>query len=89
MPVTLDERPIFIIGSERSGTTLVLAVLACHPRIAVPEVTWYYPRFRPYLHTYGDLANAENFNTLAREMANGLAGSLLAHGRCQSGYVRR
>lgn len=72
MPVTLDERPIFIIGSERSGTTLVLAVLACHPRIAVPEVTWYYPRFRPYLHTYGDLAKAENFKTLANEMANGL-----------------
>ena len=44
MAVTLGERPIFIIGSERSGTTLVLAILACHPRIAVPEVTWFYPR---------------------------------------------
>jgi hypothetical protein len=72
MTVSLDERPIFIIGSERSGTTLVLAILACHPRIAVPEVTWYYPRFRPYLHTYGDLQNIENFNTLAHEMAYGL-----------------
>ena len=72
MPISLDERPIFIIGSERSGTTLVLAILACHPRIAVPEVTWYYPRFRPYLHTYGDLTSVENFNVLAHEMANGL-----------------
>jgi hypothetical protein len=72
MAITLEERPIFIIGSERSGTTLVLAILACHPRIAVPEVTWYYPRFRPYLHTYGDLADAGNFNVLAHEMANGL-----------------
>jgi hypothetical protein len=72
MTVSLDERPIFIIGSERSGTTLVLAILACHPRIAVPEVTWYYPRFRPYLHTYGDLGNIENFKTLAHEMAHGL-----------------
>ena len=72
MPITLDERPIFIIGSERSGTTLILAILACHPRIAVPEVTWYYPRFRPYLHTYGDLGNIENFSTLAHEMAYGL-----------------
>ena len=72
MAVTLDERPIFIIGSERSGTTLVLAILACHPRIAVPEVTWYYPRFRPYVHTYGDLGNIDNFNTLAHEMAHGL-----------------
>jgi len=72
MAVTLDERPVFIIGSERSGTTLVLAILACHPRIAVPEVTWYYPRFRPYLHTYGDLADSRNFTTLAHEMAYGL-----------------
>jgi len=72
MPVTLEERPIFIIGSERSGTTLVLAILACHPRIAVPEVTWYYPRFRPYLHTFGDLSERDNFNTLAHEMSNGL-----------------
>ncbi len=72
MPISLDERPIFIIGSERSGTTLVLAILACHPRIAVPEVTWYYPRFRSYLHTYGDLSVVENFNILAHEMANGL-----------------
>ena len=72
MSITLNERPIFIIGSERSGTTLVLAILACHSRIAVPEVTWYYPRFRPYLHTYGDLSVFNNFNTLAHEMANGL-----------------
>ena len=72
MSVTLDERPVFIIGSERSGTTLVLAIPACHPRIAVPEVTWYYPRFRPYLHTYGNLDDLANFNTLAHEMAYGL-----------------
>ena len=63
MPVTLEERPVFIIGSERSGTTLILAILACHPRIAVPEVTWYYPRFRPYLHTFGDLSDPKNFAT--------------------------
>ena len=72
MAVILKERPIFIIGSERSGTTLLLAILACHPRIAVPEVTWYYPRFRPYLHTYGNLDQISNFHTLAHEMANGL-----------------
>jgi hypothetical protein len=72
MAVELDQAPIFIIGSERSGTTLLLAIMGCHPNIAVPEVTWYYPRFRPYLHTYGDLGDIANFNTLAHEMANGL-----------------
>lgn len=49
-----------------------MAILGCHPRIAVPEVTWYYPRFRPYLHTYGDIGNSDNFRTLALEMAHGL-----------------
>jgi len=72
MPVHLEERPIFVIGSERSGTTLIMAILGCHPRIAVPEVTWYYPRFRPYLFTYGDLSVDQNFRTLAYEMAHGL-----------------
>lgn len=72
MPIILKERPIIMIGAERSGTTLVMAMLGCHKRIAVPEVVWYYSRFYPYLHTYGDLSNDENFRTLASEMIFGL-----------------
>jgi hypothetical protein len=47
MAITLDERPVIVTGSERSGTTLIMAILGCHPRIAVPEVTWYYPPLSP------------------------------------------
>ncbi len=72
MPVNLKKSPIFMLGAERSGTTLVMAMLGCHPRIAVPEVVWWYPRFRPYLHTFGDLSKDENFRTLAEEMIFGL-----------------
>lgn len=72
MAVNLNERPVFVMGSERSGTTLIMTILGCHPRIAVPEVTWYYPRFRPYLFTYGDLSEEANFRTLVSEMAYGL-----------------
>jgi hypothetical protein len=72
MAVTLEHRPIIVTGSERSGTTLIMTILGCHPEIAVPEVTWYYPRFRPYLFTYGDLSQPENFRTLVNEMAYGL-----------------
>lgn len=72
MTLDLNERPVFVIGSERSGTTLIMAILGCHPRLAVPEVAWYYPRFRPYLFTYGDLADDANFKTLVHEMAYGL-----------------
>mgnify|MGYP001584411974 CR=1 FL=1 len=72
MGIVLKEKPIIMIGAERSGTTLVMAMLGCHPRIAVPEVEWYYSRFRPYLYTYGDLNKNENFRTLAEEMVFGL-----------------
>ncbi|MDR2365731.1 MAG: sulfotransferase [Zoogloeaceae bacterium] len=72
MPIESKERPIFILGAERSGTTLIMAMLGHHKRISVPEVSWYYPRFRPYLHTYGDLSRPENFRTLAEEMVFGL-----------------
>ncbi len=72
MAIMLKERPIIMLGPERSGTTLIMAMLGCHPRIAVPEVVWYYSRFRPYLHTYGDLSKKDNFHTLASEMVHGL-----------------
>lgn len=64
--------PFFIVGNERSGTTLLMAILGHHSRLAVPEVAWYYPRFRAYLHTYGDLTRAESFRTLVSEMIFGL-----------------
>jgi hypothetical protein len=74
---TLSEKqsstgPFFIVGSERSGTTLLMAILGHHSRLAVPEVAWYYPRFRAFLHTYGDLADGARFRTLVSEMIFGL-----------------
>lgn len=72
MSIVLSEKPIMMIGAERSGTTLVMAMLGCHPRIAVPEVVWYYSRFRPYMHTFGDLNKEDNFRVLADEMVHGL-----------------
>lgn len=72
MSISPANKPVFMIGSERSGTTLVMAMVGKLPRIAVPEVAWYYPRFRPYLHTYGDLGNSRNLRTLAEEMVFGL-----------------
>ena len=72
MAIALTERPIFIVGQERSGTTLLMVMLGCHPRIAVPEAAWWYPRFRGYLHTYGKLADTANLRTLATEMIFGV-----------------
>jgi len=71
MAIMLKEKPIFILGVHRSGTTMLMMMLGNHPRIAVPEVLWYYQRFRPYTYTYGDLSKEENFRTLAEEMVSG------------------
>lgn len=72
MAITLNERPVFIIGYERSGTTLLMAMLGCHPRIGIPEVGWLYPRIYPWRHTYGDLSIDGNLRTMAAEMLFGL-----------------
>jgi hypothetical protein len=68
MAITLKERPIFVIGAPRSGTTLIMAMIGNHSRIAVPEVGWLFPRFYPYLYSYGDITKEENLRTLAEEM---------------------
>jgi len=72
MSIDLAEKPIFIVGQERSGTTLVMAMLGTHSRLAVPEVAWWYPRFRGYLYSFGDLNQEENLRVLADEMIFGL-----------------
>lgn len=72
MTIELKERPIFIIGYERSGTTLLMAMVGCHPRIAIPEVGWLFPRIYPWRYTYGDLSINSNFRIMAAEMLFGL-----------------
>lgn len=43
----LPEKPFFIIGHPRSGTTLLRFILSSHPRIYIPEETGFIP-FLPY-----------------------------------------
>ena len=42
----MDERPFFIVGSPRSGTTLLRFMLASHPRLWVPDETGFVPFLR-------------------------------------------
>ncbi len=39
--IGFDERPFFIVGSGRSGTTLLRMVLSGHSRISIPPETWF------------------------------------------------
>jgi hypothetical protein len=60
----MDERPFFIVGNPRSGTTLLRFMLASHPRLWVPSETG----FVPYLRVSPDrkLSPAETARTCRR-----------------------
>jgi hypothetical protein len=57
--------PIFITGTDRSGTSLMFALLASHPQLSMVRRTnmwrWFYGR-------YGDLSEPENFERCLASM---------------------
>jgi hypothetical protein len=55
---TSNNGPIFIAGPERSGTSLIYALLASHPNIAMTRRT---NMWTHYYNQYGDLSKPENF----------------------------
>ena len=67
---TLESRPIFVVSSPRSGSTLFRLVLDAHPRLAVPPPAWLYDFFQPFLYSYGDLTDRANLQALAQDMTD-------------------
>ena len=66
MPPPPSDRPIFILGCPRSGTTLVQAMLHSHPRIAIPpENRFVIPAYEERLR-FGDLSKRPNRRELGR-----------------------
>lgn len=57
--------PIFIAGPDRSGTTLLFALLASHPNISMVRRT---NMWRYFHKRYGDLKQSENFDRCFGEM---------------------
>jgi hypothetical protein len=64
----LQNKPIFVVSSPRSGSTLFRLILDAHPRLAVPPPAWLYDFFQPFLYSYGDLTARENLAALAQDM---------------------
>jgi hypothetical protein len=54
----MESRPIYIAGLERSGTSLIYALLGSHPAIAMTRRTNLWTHF---YDQYGDLGKPENF----------------------------
>lgn len=70
------DRPIFVIGCPRSGTTLLQLMLHAHSRIAVPSETRFVLAAYDARREFGDLREAQNRRALA-EWIVGRKGTML------------
>ena len=55
----MERGPVFVAGLERSGTSLLYALLASHPNIAMTRRT---NLWRHFFNQHGDLADLENLD---------------------------
>ena len=55
-----NQKPIFIIGCERSGTTLIRLILHSHPNIALPPQTKFLKKIYKRRLQWRNLANEAN-----------------------------
>ncbi|MBF0217050.1 MAG: sulfotransferase [Candidatus Omnitrophica bacterium] len=60
--------PIFIIGTERSGTNMLRLMLDAHPSICVPHPPHIFKNFYPLLSKYGDLDKEDNLRCLVNDV---------------------
>jgi len=61
-------RPIFVFGCGRSGTSLLSRILNQHPDIGVPFESHIFNAFVPLLRHYGDLGNPANRERLVHDI---------------------
>jgi len=59
-PQVQQEPPVFVVGGQRSGTTMLRLMLNSHPHIAIPFESDFIPQFYRRLADYGDLGAKEN-----------------------------
>ncbi len=62
--------PFFLLGAQRSGTTMLRLMLNGHPRIAVPHETAFITVFQNKSSEYGDLADRRNATRLLDDIAS-------------------
>ena len=61
-----SDRPIFVVGCPRSGTTLLQLMLHSHPRIAIPPETRFVLSLYASRNSFGDLRAESSRRALAR-----------------------
>ena len=60
--------PVFIIGTERSGSNLLRLILDSHPRFVVPHPPHVMRYFTPMVARYGDLSDPARFRRLVEDV---------------------
>ena len=58
----LSRNSFLIIGTQRSGTSLLARILNQHPKLAVPPESFFFNTFVPLLRFYGDLSEDKNLH---------------------------
>ena len=61
--------PFFVLGAQRSGTTMLRLMLNSHPKLSVPHETVFITQFYRKLDGYGDLTKRENQAALLNDIA--------------------
>lgn len=64
----MADDPIFIIGTERSGSNLLRLILDRHPRIVIPHPPHVMRYFTPLEPLYGDLNEPARFRSLVDDV---------------------
>ena len=72
----MSERPIFVVGFQRSGTTLLQSLLGAHPRIAAPPEVHFFFRIYELRDYWGDLHDDDRATTVVRELLRAPLGLL-------------
>src|SRR5688572_22151706 len=75
-PPASRKPPFFLLGSQRSGTTMLRLMLNNHPNLAIPHESVFITNYFQRLSDYGDLSNRENARRLLDDV-------------CQHPQVRR
>jgi hypothetical protein len=74
--VSSPSRPIFVVGFQRSGTTLLQSLIGSHPRIAAPPETFFLFRIARLAGYYGDLTDDANLARVVHDAVHPPAGLL-------------
>jgi sulfotransferase family protein len=62
--------PFFVVGAQRSGTTMLRLMLNAHPGLSIPFESGFIVHFFRRLNQYGDLSRIENARRLLVDISN-------------------